>query len=260
MDTPLGELFSVAGKIALVSGGSDGIGKFIAGGLVAAGVRTYIVARNSERCAAVALELSKFGSCTALCSDLSTTAGIKAAIKAFHAHERELHILVNNAGKLWEQPIDEFTEEGWDSVLDLNLKTVFFLTQGLLPALRNTATAEDPARVINIGSADGINVSDHDHYSYLASKAGAHHLTRGLAKRLARENITVNVIAPGPFPSNMTAGHPEEVIQAVANMIPRGRFGTEEDIVGTVIFLASRAGAYITAAVIPLEGGLTGTK
>lgn len=254
------ELFSVTGAVALVTGGSDGIGAMIARGLVRAGARTYIVGRNAAKCEQVATELGQLGECIAIAADVSTSEGIQTVVSTVTGAESQLDILVNNAGVLWEQPIDEFSEEAWDSSLDLNLKTVFFLVQKLLPLLRESADEENPARIINIGSADGTNLSDREHYAYVASKAGLHHMTRALAKRLAHEHITANTIAPGPFPSNMTAGHPQEVVEAVAAMIPRGRFGTEEDIVGTVLYLSSRAGAYLTAAVIPLDGGWTGTS
>jgi NAD(P)-dependent dehydrogenase (short-subunit alcohol dehydrogenase family) len=254
------ELFSVANKVAVVTGGSSGIGLMIARGLVEAGAKTYIVARNAQNCMQAAQELSKSGSCVAIPADLSTPAGIDTLVATLGQSESRLDILVNNAGVLWEQPIDDYTEEAWDSTLNLNLKSVFFLTQKLLPLLRQGGDREDPARIINISSADGTNLSDREHYAYIASKAAVNHLTRALAKRLASEHITANTIAPGPFPSNMTDGAPQEVKDAVAALIPRGRFGTPQDIVGTVIYLASRAGAYVTAAVIPLDGGWSGTS
>jgi NAD(P)-dependent dehydrogenase (short-subunit alcohol dehydrogenase family) len=252
------ELFSVKGRVALVTGGSSGIGLMIARGLVEAGAKTYIVARNVDKCKQTAEQLSEFGQCTAIGADISGIDGIEQVVKTLSESETRLDILVNNAGILWEQPIDEYTEEAWDSTFDLNVKSVFFLTQKLLPLLRLGACEESLSSVINISSADGTNLSDREHYAYVASKASINHLTRALAKRLAAEYITVNAIAPGPFPSNMTSGYPEEVVAGVAAMIPRGRFGTEQDIAGTVIYLASRAGAYVTAATIPLDGGWSG--
>jgi NAD(P)-dependent dehydrogenase (short-subunit alcohol dehydrogenase family) len=232
----------------------------IARSLVEAGAKTYIVARNADKCRQAAAELSKTGSCVAIPADLSTSAGIAEVVAALGAAESKLDILVNNAGVLWEQPIDDYSEEAWDSTFDLNVRSIFFLTQKLLPLLRLGADKENPSRVINISSADSTQVSDREHYAYVASKAAVNHLTRAMAKRLATDNITVNAIAPGPFPSNMTDGFPQEAKDAVAAMIPRGRFGTQQDITGTVLYLASRAGAYLTAAVIPLDGGWSGTS
>jgi NAD(P)-dependent dehydrogenase (short-subunit alcohol dehydrogenase family) len=260
MSVTVNELFSVAGKVAVVTGGSAGIGRMIASGLVAAGVKTYIVARNAESANKAAQEMSEQGYCRAIIADCSSLDGIESVAEQLQQQESQLDILVNNAGILFEEPIDDFSEESWDMSFDLNTKSVFFLTQKLLPLLRAGANAEDPSRIINIGSADGSSLSDREHYAYLASKASVHHLTKGLAKRLASEHITVNAIAPGPFPSAMTGGFPEEIVNAVISLIPRGRFGTEQDIIGTVVYLASRAGAYTTASVIPLDGGWTGTK
>lgn len=256
----MNELFSVTNRVALVTGGSSGIGLMIARGLVEAGAKTYIVARNADKCRQAAAELSQSGTCVALPADLSTTAGIAEVAAALGKAESQLDILVNNAGVLWEQPIDDYTEEAWDSTFDLNVKSIFFLTQKLLPLLRRGADPENPARVINISSADSTQLSDREHYAYVASKSAVNHLTRALAKRLAPENISVNAIAPGPFPSNMTDHYPQEAKDAVASLIPRGRFGTQQDITGTILYLASRAGAYLTAAVIPLDGGWSSTS
>jgi NAD(P)-dependent dehydrogenase (short-subunit alcohol dehydrogenase family) len=252
----MSELFSVSGKVALVTGGTSGIGLMIARGLVMHGARTYIVARNAQDCESVATELSTQGVCRALPGDLATIAGIQAAAKALLSRENALDILVNNAGSMYDAPIDEFTEEGWDSVADLNLKSVFFFTQKLLPALRAAALERGLASVINIGSVGGLRVGPKENYSYQAAKAGLHHLTGSLGKRLGAENITVNVIAPGFFPSRMTKV-PEAQMAAVLNAVPRRRMGNEDDIVGTVIYLASRAGSFVTGAVIPVSGGMT---
>jgi NAD(P)-dependent dehydrogenase (short-subunit alcohol dehydrogenase family) len=252
----MSDLFSVAGKIALVTGGTSGIGSMIARGLVEHGARTYIVGRNAESCEAVAADLRKRGDCHALRGDLSTVAGITAVVAAFAARERALHVLVNNAGSMYDAPVDQFSEEGWDSVVDLNLKSVFFLTQRLLEPLRVAAHEQAMASVINIGSVGGLRVGPKENYSYQAAKAGLHHLTGSLAKRLGPENITVNAIAPGFFASRMTQ-IPAAQLPAVLAAVPRRRTGEADDIIGAVIYLASRAGSFVTGAVIPLAGGMT---
>jgi len=250
------DLFSVKGKIALVTGGTSGIGLMIARGLTEQGACTYIVARDARACEAAAAELSAHGTCRALPGDLSTLAGVEAVAAALKSREGKLDILVNNAGGMYDAPIDQFTEAGWDSIADLNLKSVFFLTQKLLPLLRAAAEASGLASVINIGSMGGSRVGPKENYSYQAAKAGLHHLSGSLAKRLGPENITVNAIAPGFFPSRMTQ-IPEAQLPAVLNLVPRRRLGKPEDIVGAVIYLASEAGAFVTGAVIPLSGGMT---
>jgi NAD(P)-dependent dehydrogenase (short-subunit alcohol dehydrogenase family) len=249
-------LFSVKGKIALVTGGTSGIGLMIARGLTEQGACTYIVGRDARACEAAAAELSAHGTCRALPGDLSTLAGVEAVAAALKSREARLDILVNNAGGMYDAPIDQFTEAGWDSIADLNLKSVFFLTQKLLPPLRAAAAASGLASVINIGSMGGSRVGPKENYSYQAAKAGLHHLSGSLAKRLGPENITVNAIAPGFFPSRMTQ-IPEAQLPAVLNLVPRRRLGKPEDIVGAVIYLASEAGAFVTGAVIPLSGGMT---
>lgn len=258
-DNRMKNLFSITNKIALVSGGSSGIGRMIAQGLVENGVKTYIIARDEARCRETAAELSQSGQCIALPGDLGTLDGVRRLAQELAQHESHLDILINNAGALSDTPLDEFSEEDWDSVMDLNLKSPFFLTQQLLPLLRQAATPQNPARIINIGSVGGLRVSGRENYAYVASKAGLHHLTRALAKRLGSENITVNAIAPGPFPSKLTEGVSQEVKDTLCRQIPRGRFGESEDIAGTVIYLASRAGAYVTATLIPIDGGILGT-
>ena len=252
----MSDLFSVAGKIALVTGGTSGIGLMIARGLVERGARTYIVGRDAGTCESVAMSLSDSAMCRALPGDLSTVAGVEAVAASFHSRENRLDILVNNAGGMYEAPIDQFTEEGWDSVADLNLKSVFFMTQKLLPALRAAAGASGLASVVNIGSMGGSRVGPKENYSYQAAKAGLHHLSGSLAKRLGPENITVNVIAPGFFSSRMTQ-IPDAQLPAVLNLVPRRRLGKPEDIVGAVIYLASEAGGFVTGAVIPVSGGMT---
>jgi NAD(P)-dependent dehydrogenase (short-subunit alcohol dehydrogenase family) len=247
-------LFDVAGKVAVVTGGSRGIGAMIARGFVESGVKTYITARKEEELRATAAELSQLGECIALPSNLGEMEGVAAFAAAIREREPQLHILVNNAGASWGAGIDEFPESGWDKVMDLNVKSLFFLTQQLLPALRSAATTDDPARVINIGSVNGLTHSHMNNYSYSASKAAVHHLTRHLGADLAADNINVNAIAPGFFPSKMTAHLlPHEA--ELAKEIPRGRLGREEDAAGTAIYLSSRASAWVTGNIICLDGG-----
>ena len=247
-------LFDVAGKVAVVTGGSRGIGAMIARGFVESGVKTYITARKEEELQATAAELSQLGECIALPSNLRDLEGVAGFAAAIREREPQLHILVNNAGASWGAGIDEFPESGWDKVMDLNVKSLFFLTQQLLPALRSAATADDPARVINIGSVNGVTHSHMNNYSYSASKAAVHHLTRHLGADLAVDNINVNAIAPGFFPSKMTAHLlPHEA--ELAKGIPRGRLGREEDAAGTAIYLSSRASAWVTGNIICLDGG-----
>lgn len=255
----IADLFDVSGKTALVTGGSSGIGRMMTKGLVEAGARVYIVARSAAKCEQTARELSPDGrQVHALPGDLSTLDGIRQVVSTFSAGEERLDILVNNAGLLELEPIDEYSEETWDHALDLNLKAAFFLTQKLLPHLRRAGTAEDPARVVNIASGHGMRVSPFDHYGYTASKAGLIHLTRALAQRLARENINVNAIAPGVFATHLTADFSDELVEQIISGIPRRRFGNEEDIVGAVIYFSSRAGAYTTSTVLPVDGGWAG--
>ncbi|MFA5493894.1 MAG: SDR family oxidoreductase [Porticoccaceae bacterium] len=252
----MSDLFSVAGRVALVTGGTSGIGYMIAKGLVAHGAKTYIVGRSADSCGAVAEELSSFGTCLPLVADLSAVDGVNALAVALAEREDALHILVNNAGAMYEAPLGAFTEEGWDQVVDLNLKSVFFLTQALVPQLRAGASDERPAAVVNIGSMGGTRVGPKENYSYQAAKAGLHHLTGSLGKRLGAEHITVNAIAPGFFPSRLTV-ITDEQMPAIMQLVPRRRMGRDDDIVGAVIHLASRAGGFITGAVIPLDGGMT---
>jgi NAD(P)-dependent dehydrogenase (short-subunit alcohol dehydrogenase family) len=252
-------LFSLQGKVALVTGGSRGIGLMIARGYVENGVKTYISARKAEACDAAAKELSAYGTCISLPADLARLDECKRVAASLASNEKQLDILVNNAGANWAEPIDQYPESGWDKVLDLNLKAVFFLTRELLPLLRAAGTAPDPARVINIGSIDGLHVPGLETYAYSSSKAAVHHLTRVLALRLAGEHINVNAVAPGPFESKMMA----ETLKTFGNEIkahcPRGRIGEPEDMAGVTIYLASRASAYVTGAVIPVDGGISTT-
>jgi len=251
------DLFAVAGKTALVTGGSSGIGLMIAKALVDYGVKTTIVSRNVDNCCTVAAELSaNGGQCEALPADISTYAGIEKLVSQLRQRQESLDILVNNAGLMYDAGIDEFSENGWDEVVDLNLKSVFFLTQKLLPLLRANACDTQHSSVINIGSVGGLRVGPKENYSYQAAKAGLHHLTGSLAKRLAAEHITVNAIAPGFFPSKITQ-IPEEIMPQVLAAVPRGRLGRAEDVAGAAIYLASPAASFVTGAVIPVEGGMT---
>ncbi len=251
-------LFSVSGRIALVTGGSSGIGRMIATGYAAAGAKVYICARSAAKIAAAARDIAAEtgGAVIGITADLSTVAGIEALAAALRARESVLHILVNNAGTLTDEPLDDFSEAAWDEVIDLNLKTPFFLMQRLLPLLRAGATPDRPASVINIGSVGALKIGPREVYSYQASKSAVHWLTKSLAKKLGPDHITVNAIAPGFFESEMTVITSDEMRQMVIGMVPRRRTGTPEDMAGAAIYLASRAGAYVTGSVIPVEGGL----
>jgi NAD(P)-dependent dehydrogenase (short-subunit alcohol dehydrogenase family) len=232
----------------------------IARGLVRGGARVIISSRKAQDLGAAAAELREDGECEAIPADLSTPDGARALGDLVRSRIERLDILVNNAGATWGAPLEEFPASGWDRAMHTNLEAIFHLTVSVLPALRMAADAEDPARVVNIGSVDGIRVPVMESYSYSASKAGVHMLTRHLAKRLAPEHITVNAIAPGPFESKMMAFmlRDEQSRQAVEQMVPLGRIGRPDDAAGLTVFLCSRAGAYLTGAVIPLDGGITG--
>ncbi|MCO5119942.1 MAG: SDR family oxidoreductase [Burkholderiaceae bacterium] len=250
------DLFSLEGRVALVTGGSRGIGRMIASGFLAQGATVYISARKAEACETTARELSAGGGrCIALPADVSTVAGAQALAAAYAGHESKLDILVNNAGAAWGAEFDEFPESGWDKVVDLNMKAPFFLTKALAGALRKSASAERPAKVINIASIDGIFVNPLETYSYAASKAGLIHLTRRMAARLIREHIVVTAIAPGPFASNMNKAARDDA-DNVARRVPAGRVGSDEDMAGAAIFLASRAGDYVVGATVTVDGGM----
>jgi len=251
----MSDLFSLTGKTALVTGGSRGIGRMIAAGFVEAGARVYVSSRKADACEKVAVELSEVGECTALPADLATEGGCRTLAEALAAREERLHVLVNNAGNTWGAPFEEFDEAAWERVLALNVKGVFHTTKFMTPLLRAAATADDPARVVNIGSIDGIHVPVLETYSYSASKAAVHQLTRHLARRLA-PHVTVNAIAPGPFESHMMAATLEAFGEQIARSAPLKRIGRPDDMAGAAIFLASRAGSYLTGAVIPVDGGI----
>jgi len=255
----LQRLFSVEGRSALVTGGTRGIGLMIARGLVEAGARVTVVSRKQEACDEARAELSKLGDCTALAADLSTEEACRRVAEEVVGREGDLHILVNNAGANWGAPLEEYPASAWDKVLDLNVKGPFFLTRALAPQLEASARDGDPARVINVGSIDGIQVPALETYAYSTSKAALHHLTRVLARRLA-PRVTVNAIAPGPFESRMMAATLERFGEAIRASCPMGRIGEPDDMAGIALYLASKAGAYVTGAVIPVDGGIATTK
>ena len=254
----LTSLFGLDGRSAVVTGGSRGIGYMIAEGLLDAGCRVIISARKAPQVTAAAEKLSAKGECEAIVADLSTPEGCAALAVAVGDRWDSLDILVNNAGASWGEKLDEFPAHGWTKVIDTNLSGPFFLTQRLLGLLRAAAQPDDPARVINVASVDGLKVPDLETYSYSASKGGIVHLTRHLAKRLASEHITVNAIAPGPFDSKMMAFILDDpkARSALAATIPLGRIGMPDDMAGAAVYLASRAGAYLTGAAVPVGGGL----
>ena len=260
-------LFSIEGKVALITGGSRGIGEMIAAGFLANGAKVYISSRKADVCDATAKRLQEEygGECISVPADLSNLDGINALADKI-SQDDNLDILVNNAGASWGEPIDEYSEQGWDKVMDTNVKGVFFLTQKLLPLLRKSGDAEDLSRVINIGSIDGIKTGLFDAFSYGPSKAALHHLTRVLAASLVKENIIVNAIAPGPFPTWMLStgvgggGDVDIDWSSIGDTNPRGRVGTPEDIAGLAIFLSSRAGAYTVGQTITCDGGVVASS
>jgi NAD(P)-dependent dehydrogenase (short-subunit alcohol dehydrogenase family) len=264
MSDRLTSLFSVAGKTALVTGGGAGIGYMISRGLVEAGVKVYISSRKTDVIEKAAAELSGLpgsAGCIPVQADLSQADECNRLAAEVTASEPTLDILVNNAGANWGEDYETFPDAAWDRVLDLNVKGVFHLTRALTPALAAAASAADPSRIINIGSIDGLHVPGPgmETYSYSASKAAVHHLTRVLARKLAPRHITVNAIAPGPFPSKMMAATLDAFGDEIRRTVPLGRIGEPDDMAGTAIFLASKAGAYLTGAVIPVDGGLVPT-
>src|SRR5215472_2127625 len=249
------QLFSLTGRTALVTGGSRGIGKMIAAGFLDAGAKVYITSRKAEQCDATARELASDGRCVSLPRDISTLNGCRALTADYLGLESKLDILVNNAGAAWGAPFDEFPEHGWDKVMNLNVKSPFFLTQCLHAALAKAASAERPAKVINIASIDGIRPNPLETYSYHASKAALIHLTRRMAARLVRDFIVVSAIAPGPFASEMNRAARDHA-DLVASHTPLRRIGRDEDMAGAAIFLASRAGDYVVGETIAVDGGI----
>lgn len=254
----INDLFSVEGKTALVTGGSRGIGLMIARGYVESGAKVYVSSRKAEVCEQVAEELSAIGTCIALPADLATEDECRRLADELAGREPALDILVNNAGANWGAPLEDFDEAAWARVLDLNVKAVFHLTKFCVPRLRDAAGPGNPSRVINIGSVDGLHVPTFDTFSYSTSKAAVHHLTKVLAAKLAPE-ITVNAVAPGPFESKMMAATLDAFRDVIIDQSPLGRIGEPDDMAGVALYLASRAGAYVTGAVIPVDGGLVTT-
>jgi NAD(P)-dependent dehydrogenase (short-subunit alcohol dehydrogenase family) len=253
-DDHMTKLFSLEGRSALITGGSRGIGRMIAEGYLRQGARVYISARKAAACDATAAELSKLGTCVSLPADVSTADGIRELVAAYMAHESSLDILVNNAGAAWGAAFDEFPESGWDKVVDLNMKTPFFLTQAL-HGLLTAGARERPAKVINIASIDGQSVNPMETYPYAASKAGLIHLTKRMALRLVSDNIMVSGIAPGAFASDMNRDARDHA-DVVANRIPARRIGSDEDMAGAAIYLASRAGDYVVGHTLTVDGGV----
>ena len=259
--TALADLYTLKGKTAVVTGGSRGLGLFIADGFVRAGVKVIISSRKKEVCDRVAAELSEVGACESIPADLSSMEGVKALSEAVRERAPRLDILVNNAGATWGATLEEFPESGWDRVLDTNVKSIFFLTRELLGPLKAAATPQDPSRVVNVGSIAGTRARGTDNYAYLTSKAAVHHLTKALAGRMARDHITVNAIAPGPFHTRMMAFALDDAESRgrIERSIPLGRIGASDDMLGVTGFLCSKAASYITGAVIPLDGGAAGS-
>lgn len=248
-------LFDLSGRIAVVTGGARGIGAMIAEGFVRSGAKVYVASRKVAACEDIAARLSEVGECIGLHADLSTEAGCIAFAAEIAQREDRLDILVNNSGATWGAPLAEHDDASWERVLSLNVKGVFFLTRELRGLLNAAAEPDSPSRVINIGSIDGLHVPMLETYSYSASKAAVHQLTRHLARSLA-PTITVNAIAPGPFPSKMMAATLDAFGDQIAAGAPLKRIGRPEDMAGVAVFLASRAGSYLTGAVIPVDGGI----
>jgi NAD(P)-dependent dehydrogenase (short-subunit alcohol dehydrogenase family) len=256
--TPLTDLFSVAGKVVVITGGTRGIGRMIAGGFIAGGATVIVSSRKADAVSATVEELSAHGPCTGVPADLSSEAGAQGLAEAVAADHDHVDVLVNNAGATWGVPLAEHDTASWNRVLDLNVQGVFHTTKFFLPLLQARASADEPSRVINIGSIDGLRAPVMETYSYGASKAAVHHLTRHLAKHLA-PSVTVNAIAPGPFESKMMAATLDAFGEQIAATTPLRRIGRPDDMAGTALFLASRAGAYLTGTVIPVDGGISTT-
>jgi NAD(P)-dependent dehydrogenase (short-subunit alcohol dehydrogenase family) len=254
------DLFGVRGKNVLITGGSRGIGKAIAEAFVKAGAKVIICSRDLESCQEVAAELTQHGDCTALACNIAKDEDRQRFLQQVRQHVRKINVLINNAGALWAAPIAEYPEAGWDKVFDLNVKGTFFLIKDLLPLLEAGGTAQDPARIINIGSIDAFHIPQHETYAYSASKAALHQLTKHLAAQLAAKHISANIIAPGMFPSKMLAGTLEQKgLETMVEPIPLKRLTNDADMAGAAIYLASKAGSYLTGAVIPVDGGYATT-
>ncbi|MEU0466616.1 SDR family oxidoreductase [Amycolatopsis sp. NPDC006131] len=253
------DLFDLSGKYALVTGGTRGIGMMIARGLLQAGARVVISSRNTNACTEAQHRLSEFGDVRAFPADLSRYDECQRLADLVEGDSDRLDILVNNAGAMWREPLETFPAEAWDAVIDLNLKSPFWLVQALLPALRRAGTADDPARIINIGSIAAIHVAESPNYSYAGSKAALHQLTRVLARELGPQHVTVNAVAPGVFPSQMMAATLDAIGDKITAKAPLRRLGRDDDMAGVAVFLASRAGSYLTGAIVPVDGGIATT-
>jgi NAD(P)-dependent dehydrogenase (short-subunit alcohol dehydrogenase family) len=257
----MSSLFRLDNKIALVTGGAQGMGRMIAAGLLGAGAKVYITSRKPEVCEASARELNEIGACVGIAADLNTPEAIVNLAAQIKAREPLLHILINNAGRTWGAPLETFPDKAWPAVMAVNVQGPFTLLRELLPLLQAAASPQDPARVINIGSVAGLRAEPLSAYSYAASKAAIHHLSRVLARDLAPRHITVNSVIPGYFPTQMTAhirGENDALVKLLER-VPLGRLGEPDDIVGACVFLASRAGSYVTATELVVDGGIAGS-
>lgn len=253
----MSDLFNLDGKNVLITGGAQGLGNMIAQGLLRAGAKVTITSRKLETSQMAAEELRPFGDCIGLEANLSNPEGAVALANKIKALDNPLHVLVNNAGKVFGAPIEKFPDEAWPDLMAINVQTPFTLVRELLPILKASASQDDPARVINVGSLVGHSVQPRPTYSYSSSKAAVHHLTRTLAAHLATFHITVNAIAPGFFSTRMTQNLP---LEELASKIPLGRLGRAEDVAGACVFLSSRAGAYLTGVILPIDGGVHGSR
>lgn len=251
------DIFSLAGRTALVTGGATGIGRMASEALVRAGAKVYIASRKLGACEVVAQELAPYGEVVTLSADLSTEEGVARLAEEMASRETRLDILMNNAGKTWGASFGDFPWKAWDGVMSVNVSAVFALTQALTPLLEAAASEDSPARIINVGSVVGTQPVGNNAYSYAASKAAVHHLTKVLSHELAPRHITVNAIAPGPFPSRMMAfvTENEALSQIALKTVPLGRFGRFEDVAGALLLLCGRGGSYMTGAIVPLDGG-----